>query len=123
MLRFIRYFYQAKGIKESFENPDDFIKNTSMGFIEGYFVTAGIVLSFLTGLSLFVGYYFSLSFFIVVGYIFLGIVILTVLLYLRIRKLVTRLSRRAGGQARKTMDQAKNVINVNSKIVNEKEDE
>ncbi|MAQ77397.1 hypothetical protein CL684_02640 [Candidatus Campbellbacteria bacterium] len=117
MLKLIHYFFRAKGIKESFDHPDEFIKNTSLGFIEGYFVTAGIVLSLLTIASLSIGYYFSLSFFVVVGYIFLVIAVITAVLYLRIRKLITRLSQRAGERARKTMTRAKNTINVESRVV------
>lgn len=94
MFTIFKYIDYALKAKQGYEAPDELIADTAFGPIEGIFFLSFIVLFLLSGGGLFVGFYYSLLFFKIIGFLLLAILIFDIMIFRFIKGLVGQISKK-----------------------------
>lgn len=95
--------------KQGYEAPDELLAETSFGPIEGFFISSFVILFLLLGGSFFIGFYYSLLFFKIIGFVLLLILVFDIFLFITIKKIFIRLSKKITTRVKKEVNSFRNI--------------
>lgn len=94
MFTIFKYIDYALRAKQGYEAPEELIADTAFGPVEGMFILSFVILFLFSGGSLFVGFYYSLLFFKIIGFLLVAILIADILLFRFLKGLVNKISKK-----------------------------
>jgi F0F1-type ATP synthase assembly protein I len=89
-----KYIDLARKAKQGYEQPNELLTDLSFGIVEGYFVASMIILSVVTGVSLWLGFFKDIIFFQIIFFLFLILLIGSIILFRIIKRTVARISKK-----------------------------
>jgi F0F1-type ATP synthase assembly protein I len=90
----LKYIDLARKAKQGYEQPNELLTDLSFGIVEGYFVASMIILSVVTGVSLWLGFFKDIIFFQIIFFLFLILLIGSIILFRIIKRTVARISKK-----------------------------
>lgn len=88
-----KYFNVFKGLRQVYTKPDEFVADASIGFIGKFFFLIVISLLSISGIFLFIGFYYNFFLFKLLGFLSIFFLFLIFLLFRKIKKMIRRTTR------------------------------
>lgn len=110
MFKIITYVFQ---VKKGIEKPDEFVTDVSFSLLQGFFVASFIILVLITVLLGFLGVHFDSSFLKIFATLFLIVLGIDVVVYIKVKKVFSHLSKKVVDYGKKTYQkQQSRIIDV-----------
>lgn len=111
MLNIFKYINYARKARQGYNKPEELIAETSFAPVEGIFILSFIALGIISGISLYVGFYYSYFFFKFIGIVFLLFLIGDIIIYSFVKRVVSSISSKLTNRVRGSIKR-KNTIEV-----------